>query len=241
MSIGSIKSWLKGRLALIISIIALLYASSVSYYNRPPYGFYQLLRFLVCGTGAYFSYKSAIQNRQVWAWILGIIAFLFNPVIPIHFNRETWQGIDAIVAVILFVFTIVPEKITKKWLKKASIIFGSCIFIFLVAVWMDSTIRERQRKEFLEKLSLENKKKPINLLKNKNIAPKRNTFVLKNGECGFITEGGMVIPLSSFLDPKEPYPLSDIAEPDDEIRLMHDDKTEIDKARNLFPNLKWRQ
>jgi hypothetical protein len=37
--------------------------------------------------------------------VFGIIAVLFNPVIPIHLNRDNWTTIDVTVAVI-FLFSI---------------------------------------------------------------------------------------------------------------------------------------
>jgi len=110
MIISSIKSWFKNRIALIISVIALLCAV----YFDHSYGYYQILRLLVCGTCAYFSYKTAEQDRKVWAWILGIIAFLFNPIIPIRFDRETWQWFDFITSIILLVFVFIPKGLNKK-------------------------------------------------------------------------------------------------------------------------------
>ncbi len=37
-----------------------------------PYGYYQLLRLVVCGVGAYFAY-SAYQWGKLWAaWVFGV-------------------------------------------------------------------------------------------------------------------------------------------------------------------------
>jgi hypothetical protein len=72
--------------------------------GRLPYGYYTLLRFVVCGTAAYGAYfASTEQKKPAWAWIFGIIAVLFNPLIPIHLTRDIWAVIDVAVALLLFV------------------------------------------------------------------------------------------------------------------------------------------
>lgn len=41
----------------------------------------------------------------------GIIAVFFNPIIPIHFKRDTWQLIDLIVAVLFIISFFVIKKV----------------------------------------------------------------------------------------------------------------------------------
>jgi len=102
-----VLEWLQKRIFLLVSIsflfIAILWGGR---YDYLPEGFYQILRFLLCGTCAYFSYICVGQSRKNWAWTLGIIAFLFNPFIPIHFDKEEWRVIDFIVAIVLITFLI---------------------------------------------------------------------------------------------------------------------------------------
>ena len=65
-----------------------------------PYGYYQLLRFVVCGVSVYVSFM-AYNWQKMWAtWLFGFIAVLFNPLIPIHLPREIWQPIDIICAIL---------------------------------------------------------------------------------------------------------------------------------------------
>ena len=59
-----------------------------------PYGYYMLLRLLVCGVCAYLSGREADSGRTEWAWILGGCAVLYNPILPIHLNREMWSVIN---------------------------------------------------------------------------------------------------------------------------------------------------
>ena len=64
-----------------------------------PYGYYRLLRWVVCAVAI----ASAIQlhgvKRQGWAWVLGTVALLFNPLIPMHFEKATWRVFDGAAAV----------------------------------------------------------------------------------------------------------------------------------------------
>lgn len=72
---------------------------------RLPYGYYTLLRLIVCGAAAYLAYREfdVAQRSSGWFFILGVIAVLFNPLIPIPFSREIWVPIDVVVAIILIV------------------------------------------------------------------------------------------------------------------------------------------
>ncbi len=75
-----------------------------------PYGYYQLLRFAVCGVGLYLAY-TAYQWQKMWAmWLFGFIALLFNPLIPIHLSKELWQPIDVICAILFIVVAFVLKK-----------------------------------------------------------------------------------------------------------------------------------
>ena len=82
----------------IIAAVLLLFALAAL-----PYGFYMLLRFIVCGIAAYSAYIS-YQRREIgWTWTFGVIALLFNPLMPVYLGREIWALVDVAVAVILVV------------------------------------------------------------------------------------------------------------------------------------------
>ena len=101
-----IKSILQKRSHLIPAVItALMLFGSLGAW---PYGYYQLLRFVVCGSGAYIAIISSDSEKKWLTWLFGIIAFLFNPLIPIHLTREIWQVIDVICALIFFVILFIP-------------------------------------------------------------------------------------------------------------------------------------
>lgn len=62
------------------------------------YGFYQLLRLVVCGSPAYLAFKSLKRDSQSWAWVMVGVALLFNPVIPVRFTRDDRRVFDLIAA-----------------------------------------------------------------------------------------------------------------------------------------------
>ena len=78
-----------------------------------PYGYYQLLRFVICGVAVYVAY-TAYNWQKMWAvWLFGFVALLFNPLIPIHLSRELWQPIDVICALTFTVIAITLKNPVK--------------------------------------------------------------------------------------------------------------------------------
>ena len=70
-----------------------------------PYGFFQILRWIVTGTAVYNGYIAHKTHSGFWLWTMIIIAILFNPIIPIHLVKETWIVIDLLTA-LLFITSI---------------------------------------------------------------------------------------------------------------------------------------
>lgn len=66
----------------------------------PPYGFYMLLRLVVCGVAAYFCVRALAQDFAAIAWIAGGAAILYNPLLPMRLGRDVWEVVNA--ATILF-------------------------------------------------------------------------------------------------------------------------------------------
>ena len=59
-----------------------------------PYGYYVLLRIVVCGACAFLAFAEDESGRKRWAWALGMVAVLYNPIFPIHLNRGLWIVIN---------------------------------------------------------------------------------------------------------------------------------------------------
>ena len=61
-----------------------------------PYGYYILLRWVCFGVFAYLAFKAFAHTQQGWAWVLGISAGVYNPVIRVHLTREIWSVVNVI-------------------------------------------------------------------------------------------------------------------------------------------------
>jgi hypothetical protein len=97
-------------IARIVGSILLFWALS-----KHPYGYFTLLRWVVCAIAVYTAYLSTIVNRVPWAWVFGLIALLFNPLIPVRIDRVTWAYLDVAIG-IFFLLSIffVRENLSKK-------------------------------------------------------------------------------------------------------------------------------
>ncbi len=80
-----------------------------------PYGYYILLRWVVAGTALFVLWTAYELKKIAWLWIMGITALLFNPIAPIHLDKDTWVVLDFIVAGIFLasIFKIKNDKINS--------------------------------------------------------------------------------------------------------------------------------
>ncbi len=83
----------------------------VALFGRWPYGFYTLMRFVVCESGVFLALRANEIKKSLWVWLMGGIAVLFNPLLPIRVHRSDGQFLDLITAVL---FAISIPVITKK-------------------------------------------------------------------------------------------------------------------------------
>lgn len=79
-----------------------------------PYGYYQFLRIFICGVSAYGAYYSFDNKRLGWAWVMGIIAVVFNPFLKIHLEKEIWQFVDLISGILFCVYFGIMTKKGEK-------------------------------------------------------------------------------------------------------------------------------
>ncbi len=86
----------------ILTIIAVVFLF-MAMAEGLPYGFFQFLRFVVCGVTAYLAFLAHKFNRRLYFKIFIGIAILFNPIIPFYLSRGPWVIIDIIVGVFLIV------------------------------------------------------------------------------------------------------------------------------------------
>lgn len=90
---------------IIISIIMLLLAIFPL-----PYGYYTILRLVVCVTAGFLAWYSYKQQKLTWMWAMGVIALIFNPIIPLHLRKELWVVVDVIVAIVFGIYLIGDKK-----------------------------------------------------------------------------------------------------------------------------------
>ena len=55
-----------------------------------PYGYYMLLRVVMCGLFSYLAYLSWRSGGQESTWLFGFFAAIYNPFVPLHLGREVW-------------------------------------------------------------------------------------------------------------------------------------------------------
>jgi len=68
-------------------------------------GYYKFLRWVVFATAIYTLYISYIKKEQMnfGVWLFGIIALLFNPLIPFYIGKSSWQITDIFTGIIFII------------------------------------------------------------------------------------------------------------------------------------------
>ncbi|MEX0998373.1 MAG: DUF6804 family protein [Thermodesulfobacteriota bacterium] len=97
--------WLKNNWYILLAV-ALLLGSLGDH----PYGYYQLLRWVVSIVAFYSAYIAFQNGSSAWIWILIAIGVLFNPIRPFYLDRGTWLILDIVSAVVLTIFIISGRK-----------------------------------------------------------------------------------------------------------------------------------
>ena len=63
-----------------------------------PYGYYTLLRLVTCVGFAWSAVVSYQQAMIGWAVAAGVLALLYNPMIPVHLGRDLWIVVNLLSA-----------------------------------------------------------------------------------------------------------------------------------------------
>ena len=66
-----------------------------------PYGYYVLLRIVLCAICAYLAVKACQLGRIPWAWILVVTGVIYNPFFRVHLTREIWSVVNVLTVVML--------------------------------------------------------------------------------------------------------------------------------------------
>ena len=92
------KSILKNHWFTILAGVMLLLAVLPIW----PYGYFQLLRWVVALVALYNAYLAYESKQNGWVFIMGAIVILFNPLDSFHFEKGTWAVFNLIGAIIMF-------------------------------------------------------------------------------------------------------------------------------------------
>jgi uncharacterized protein DUF6804 len=69
-----------------------------------PYGFYTLLRVILCLTAAVGFAAARRRDDLPWTWAYGALAVLYNPVLPVHLGAKgLWILVNAGTLVVYWV------------------------------------------------------------------------------------------------------------------------------------------
>ena len=64
-----------------------------------PYGYYVLLRLVVCLAGGWLAWRLLSADREAIAgWLLVGCVILYNPVIRVPLEREVWMAVNLLTA-----------------------------------------------------------------------------------------------------------------------------------------------
>ena len=88
--------------AIIIAILLLITGIADIHVG---YGYYQLLRWIVCICSGLITYEFYLSNNKLFI-LYAIIAVLFNPIAPIYLDKDVWQNIDIITAITFFIYAM---------------------------------------------------------------------------------------------------------------------------------------
>ena len=104
-------TWISRRPHLIPSVLAaIMLLGALGYW---PYGYYVLLRWVIC-PAAIFVLAATIIWKTYWAcWAFGVVVMLFNPIAPIHLTREIWRIVDLVVAALFLIGIVVLSAPSK--------------------------------------------------------------------------------------------------------------------------------
>ncbi len=75
------------------------------------YGYYQLLRIIVCASAAYVAWDANREKRERLMWIMVVLAILYNPVSPIYLDSSVRLLINMAAAAVFWVAATNPKRI----------------------------------------------------------------------------------------------------------------------------------
>jgi len=96
---------LVGLIIRLVAVIMLLWAI-----RHNPYGYYIILRWIVCSIFAYCAFRTYRTKNESWTWIFGVNAAVYNPIFPLHLGRAVWSVVNIVSAVLIIVSLFTLKK-----------------------------------------------------------------------------------------------------------------------------------
>jgi len=100
----------KTQKQIIIPSIVVMILLLIAIFPIKEYGYYILLRWIVCLTAIYIGYYSYEAEKIYWTWVVGIIALIFNPIIPFYLGKDFWVIVDFVTAIIFVINIFILKK-----------------------------------------------------------------------------------------------------------------------------------
>jgi hypothetical protein len=96
---GTLVNWVPMAVAVVLSTIFVMLGLV-----RLPYGFFMLLRIVLCITAAIGVKRAREAQKNNWVWVYGILAVLYNPILPVHLgDKGVWVVVNIATVVIFWV------------------------------------------------------------------------------------------------------------------------------------------
>jgi len=83
-----------------------------------PYGYYILLRWVVTISALFSAWVAYNSEDKFWPFLMGGIAILFNPIIPVYLTKEIWVVIDFIIAIVFLISILTGKSKSKPTVRK---------------------------------------------------------------------------------------------------------------------------
>jgi len=75
-----------------------------------PIGYYTFLRIVITMGAVLITIKEFENGISIWVIVFGLIAIIFNPIIPVYFhNKAIWMIIDLITGLLFFIKSFVKN------------------------------------------------------------------------------------------------------------------------------------
>jgi hypothetical protein len=79
-----------------------------------PYGYYQFLRWVVCSTLILLAFRVYSQKKELLTGGLGLLAFVYNPISPVHYSRSTWSIVNITTVALLLAALVAYHRSRKR-------------------------------------------------------------------------------------------------------------------------------